>query len=154
VSWNSVSARGLGLRDQEGRRRRPFQHFIDASFGSIYPALTQLAAKAVTVREEEQTANLTRSLRHNRVGKNALAKAISVAPAKDKYSPSFFFRCLRDYMSPDVILAAIQKQLMISMRIWRIAECSQSNACGQVTACADYGNAVLTAGVKCLNIKG
>ena len=33
-----------------------FSHFIDASFGSIYPALTQLAAEGyVTVREEEQT---------------------------------------------------------------------------------------------------
>ena len=33
-----------------------FSHFIDASFGSIYPALTQLAGEGlVTVREQEQT---------------------------------------------------------------------------------------------------
>ena len=33
-----------------------FSHFIDASFGSIYPALTQLAAEGLlTVRAEEQT---------------------------------------------------------------------------------------------------
>ena len=33
-----------------------FSHFIDASFGSIYPALTQLAGEGLlTVRAEEQT---------------------------------------------------------------------------------------------------
>ena len=33
-----------------------FSHFIDASFGSIYPALTQLTAEGLlTVRAEEQT---------------------------------------------------------------------------------------------------
>ena len=33
-----------------------FSHFIDASFGSIYPALTQLNAEGlVTLRAEEQT---------------------------------------------------------------------------------------------------
>ena len=33
-----------------------FNHFIDASYGSIYPALTQLAGEGlVTVRAEEQS---------------------------------------------------------------------------------------------------
>ena len=38
-----------------------FGHFIEASFGSIYPALNQLAAEGhVTVREQEQTGKQVR----------------------------------------------------------------------------------------------
>lgn len=135
-----------------------FSHFIEASFGSIYPALTQLAAEGyVTGREEEQTGKPDKKVYAiTEAGKNALAKAISVSPAKDKYKSEFLFQMLlRDYMSPDVILVAIQKQLDdLNEDLGRIAECRQSNTCGLGDRfVADYGHAVLTAGVKCLEYK-
>jgi len=135
-----------------------FSHFIDASFGSIYPALTQLAAEGfVTVREEEQTGRPDKKVYAiTGTGRNALARAISVSPAKDKYKSEFLFQMLlQDYLSPDVILAAIQKQLDdLNDDLGRIAECSQDQSCGMGSGfVADYGRAVLTAGVKCLEYK-
>ena len=73
-----------------------FCHFIDASFGSIYPALTQLAGEGfVTVREQEQTGKPDKKVYSiTEAGRNALAKAISVVPAKDKYRSEFLFQML------------------------------------------------------------
>jgi PadR family transcriptional regulator, regulatory protein AphA len=135
-----------------------FSHFIDASYGSIYPALNQLSVEGlVTVREEEQTGKPDKKVYAiTESGKNALAKAISVVPAKDKYKSEFLFQMLlQDYISPDIILVAIQKQLDdLNEDLGRIAECSQSGAEGiGGRFVAEYGNAVLTAGVKCLEYK-
>jgi DNA-binding PadR family transcriptional regulator len=135
-----------------------FSHFIDASFGSIYPALTQLAAEGyVTVREEEQTGKPDKKVYAiTDAGRNALAKAISVSPAKDKYKSEFLFQMLlQDYLSPEMMLVAIQKQLDdLNEDLGRIAECGHEGPCGQGSHfVADYGNAVLTAGVKCLEYK-
>ena len=135
-----------------------FSHFIDASFGSIYPALTQLAAESyVTVREEEQTGKPDKKVYAiTEAGRNALARAISVSPAKDKYKSEFLFQMLlQDYLSPEMMLVAIQKQLNdLNEDLGRIAECSHEAPIGHGSHfVADYGNAVLTAGVKCLEYK-
>ena len=135
-----------------------FSHFIDASFGSIYPALTQLAGEGyVTVREEEQTGKPDKKVYAiTEAGRNALAKAISVSPAKDKYKSEFLFQMLlQDYLSPEMMLVAIQKQLDdLNEDLGRIAECSHEAPIGHGSHfVADYGNAVLTAGVKCLEYK-
>ena len=135
-----------------------FSHFIDASFGSIYPALTQLAAEGyVTVREEEQTGKPDKKVYAiTDSGRNALARAISVSPAKDKYKSEFLFQMLlQDYLSPEMMLVAIQKQLDdLNEDLGRIAECSHEAPIGHGSQfVADYGNAVLTAGVKCLEYK-
>ncbi len=135
-----------------------FSHFIDASFGSIYPALTQLAAEGyVTVREEEQTGKPDKKVYAiTDSGRNALARAISVSPAKDKYKSEFLFQMLlQDYLSPEMMLVAIQKQLDdLNQDLGRIAECSHEAPIGHGSHfVADYGNAVLTAGVKCLEYK-
>jgi DNA-binding PadR family transcriptional regulator len=135
-----------------------FSHFIDASFGSIYPALTQLAAEGyVTVREEEQTGKPDKKVYAiTEAGRNALARAISVSPAKDKYKSEFLFQMLlQEYLSPEIMLVAIQKQLDdLNEDLGRIAECSHEAPIGHGSHfVADYGNAVLTAGVKCLEYK-
>jgi PadR family transcriptional regulator, regulatory protein AphA len=135
-----------------------FSHFIEASFGSIYPALTQLASEGyVTVREEEQTGKPDKKVYAiTDAGRNALAKAISVSPAKDKYKSEFLFQMLlQDYLSPEMVLVAVQKQLNdLNQDLGRIAECSHEAPVGHGSHfVADYGNAVLTAGVKCLEQK-
>jgi PadR family transcriptional regulator AphA len=132
-----------------------FSHFIDASFGSIYPALTQLAGEGfVTVREQEQTGKPDKKVYAiTEAGRNALAKAISVVPAKDKYRSEFLFQMLlQDYLSPEMMLVAVQKQLNdLNEDLGRIAECSREAHGSHFVA--DYGNAVLTAAVKCLEYK-
>ena len=62
---------------------------------------------------------------------------------------------LQDYLSPEMMLVAIQKQLDdLNEDLGRIAECSHEAPTGHGSHfVADYGNAVLTAGVKCLEYK-
>jgi DNA-binding PadR family transcriptional regulator len=135
-----------------------FSHFIDASFGSIYPALTQLTAEGLlTVRAEEQTGKPDKKVYAiTDLGRRSLAGALAVVPAKDKYKSEFLFQMLlHQFISPGVMLAAIDKQLSdLTGDLARIAECrcdEQPHAGARFVA--DYGEAVLTAAVKCLNEK-
>jgi PadR family transcriptional regulator AphA len=135
-----------------------FSHFIEASFGSIYPALTQLAGEGlVTVRAEEQTGKPDKKVYAiTTSGRAALARAIAVLPSKDKYKSEFLFQMLlHQFISPGVMLAAIDKQLSeLNADLSRIAECrasDQQHAGARFVA--DYGEAVLTAAVKCLSDK-
>jgi PadR family transcriptional regulator AphA len=135
-----------------------FNHFIEASFGSIYPALTQLAAEGlVTVRAEEQTGKPDKKVYAiTEAGLKALGRLIAVLPAKDKYKSEFLFQMLlQQFITPQEVLMAIDKQLSdLNGDLARIAECrcsEQPHAGARFVA--DYGEAVLTAAVKCLTEK-
>ena len=135
-----------------------FSHFIEASFGSIYPALTQLAGEElVTVRAEEQTGKPDKKVYAiTDKGRVALAKSIAVLPARDKYKSEFLFQMLlQQYISPGMMVAAVDKQLAdLQHDLARIAECrcsEQPHAGSRFVA--DYGEAVLTAAVNVLNQK-
>ena len=132
-----------------------FSHFIDASYGSIYPALTQLAGEGlVTVRAEEQTGKPDKKVYAiTEAGRAALAKSIAVLPARDKYKSEFLFQMLlRQYISPETMIQAIDKQMNdLKQDLARIAECrcaEQPHAGARFVA--DYGEAVLTAAVNVL----
>ena len=135
-----------------------FSHFIEASFGSIYPALTQLAGEGlVTVRAEEQTGKPDKKVYAiTESGRVALAKSIAVLPAHDKYKSEFLFQMLlQQYISPGTMVAAVDKQLAdLQHDLARIAECrcsEQPHAGARFVA--DYGEAVLTAAVNVLHQK-
>jgi PadR family transcriptional regulator, regulatory protein AphA len=132
-----------------------FSHFIEASYGSIYPALTQLAGEGlVTVRAEEQTGKPDKKVYAiTDKGRASLAKSIAVLPAHDKYRSEFLFQMLlQQYISPETMLAAMDKQLAdLKEDLARIAQCKcaeQPHAGAQFVA--DYGQAVLTAAVNVL----
>ncbi|WP_373503404.1 PadR family transcriptional regulator [Aestuariivirga sp.] len=135
-----------------------FSHFIEASFGSIYPALTQLAGEGlVTVRAEEQSGKPDKKVYAiTEAGRVALAKSIAVTPARDKYKSEFLFQMLlQQYINRDVMIAAVDKQLAdLNQDLARIAECrcsEQPHAGARFVA--DYGEAVLTAAVNVLKEK-
>jgi PadR family transcriptional regulator AphA len=135
-----------------------FSHFIEASFGSIYPALTQLAGEGlVTVRAEEQSGKPDKKVYAiTAKGREALARAIAVVPARDKYKSEFLFQMLlQEFITSDVMLVAIDKQLAeLRGDLARIAECRGSgSAHAGAEFVADYGEAVLTAAVKVLTEK-
>ncbi len=147
-----------GYEIKKGVEDGLFSHFIEASYGSIYPALNQLAVEGlVTVREEEQTGKPDKKVYViTEAGKTSLAKAIKVLPAKDKYKSEFLFQMLlQEYVSPDLILTAIDKQLSdLNQDLQHIAECRAMESSGVGSRfVADYGHAVVTAGVKCLELK-
>lgn len=135
-----------------------FSHFIDASFGSIYPALTQLAAEGlVTVRAEEQSGKPDKKVYALTArGRAALAEAVSVVPRRDKYKSEFLFQMLlQEYLTPGLMLAAVDKQLAdLQADLARIRSCecgAHPNAGARFVA--DYGEAVLTAAIAVLTSK-
>ncbi len=132
-----------------------FSHFIEASFGSIYPALTQLAGEGlVAARAEEQAGKPDKKVYSiTPKGREALARSISVVPGRDKYKSEFLFQMLlQQYLTPAAMLAAIDKQLTdLNADLVRIGECNcaeQPHAGARFVA--DYGKAVLTAAVEVL----
>lgn len=137
-----------------------FSHFIDASFGSIYPALTMLNAEGlVTLRAEEQTGRPDKKVYAiTDLGHAALAKSLSVVPARDKYKSEFLFEMLmQHYLTPSHIIVAIEKQLADQRE-----ELAQMDQCRADPThirlpgnefVMGYGEAVLTAGVSYLELK-
>ena len=135
-----------------------FSHFIDASFGSIYPALTQLASEGLlTVREQEQTGKPDKKVYAiTGQGRQSLAKAIAVVPAKDKFKSEFLFQMLlQQFLTPELMVVAMDKQLRdLGEDLARIAECrSAEQPFAGASFVSGYGEAVLTAAVKYLGDK-
>lgn len=135
----------------------PISHFIEASFGSIYPALTQLLGEGLlTVRAEEQTGRPDKKVYAiTEAGRQALARALSVVPARDKYKSEFLFQMLfQQYLAPPVVLASIDKQLAdLRADLAHIATCRLGELPEGSCFAADYGQAVLSAAVAFLEEK-
>jgi PadR family transcriptional regulator, regulatory protein AphA len=137
-----------------------FSHFIDASFGSIYPALTLLNSEGlVTLRAEEQTGRPDKKVYAiSDVGRAVLAKTLAVVPARDKYKSEFLFEMLlQHYLSGDHIIIAIEKQLTdLHIDLKQIEDCkcdpNQQSFAGMEFV-TGYGEAVLRAGVSFLEQK-
>ena len=109
------------------------------------------------MRAEEQTGRPDKKVYAiTEAGRRALARAIAVVPAKDKYKSEFLFQMLlQQFISRDLMLAAIDKQLAdLNEDLARIAECRNADQQhAGASFVADYGNAVLTASVICLSEK-
>ncbi len=73
-----------------------FSHFIDASFGSIYPALGQMLREGLlSLRTEEQDGKPGKKIYAiTDKGRAALAQALDTDPAKDKFKSEFLFQML------------------------------------------------------------
>ena len=135
-----------------------FSHFIEASYGSIYPALTQLAGEGlVTVRAEEQSGRPDKKVYAiTPKGLEALARSISVVPARDKFKSEFLFQMLlQQYTTPEVMRAAIDKHISdLESDLARIGDCRSSEAHhAGARFVTDYGEAVLSAGLRVLKEK-
>ncbi|MDE2445944.1 MAG: PadR family transcriptional regulator [Alphaproteobacteria bacterium] len=151
LSFREASGYEIKKEIEEGM----FSHFIDASFGSIYPALSQLNAEGlVTVRAEEQTGRPDKKVYAvTEQGREALAKGLLVIPARDKYKSEFLFEMLFKAMLPEAhVRLAIEKQLHdLKDDLLRMHECRQL---GQVDQGSEfimgYGEAVLSAGARYL----
>ena len=154
LSFKEASGYEIKREIEEGM----FSHFIDASFGSIYPALTQLNAEGlVTLRAEEQTNRPDKKVYSiSQAGKDYLAKSLAVVPARDKYKSEFLFEMLLQELLPvELIHLAIEKQLSdLREDLHRIFECRLGGCLPEGSSfVTDYGEAVLGAAVKFLEEK-
>lgn len=68
-------------------------HFIDVSYGSIYPALERLTKDGlITCREEQQAGKPDRKVYSiTPLGRAALAKALKAEPGADRFKSEFLF---------------------------------------------------------------
>jgi DNA-binding PadR family transcriptional regulator len=154
----------LSLRDATGYEIKKdvedglFSNFIEASYGSIYPALSHLAQEGfVTFREEEQAGRPDKKVYSiTESGRQALRQALAVIPAPDKYKSEFLFvMLLQDHLTASQRVGAMEKQLADLRRdLANIAECRATG--GANSACEfvmGYGEAVLSAGASYLEAK-
>jgi PadR family transcriptional regulator, regulatory protein AphA len=146
----------LSLKDATGYEIKKdvedglFSHLIEASYGSIYPALNQLAVDGlVSCREEEQSGKPDKKVYAiTEAGLKALRLALSALPARDKYKSEFLFvMLLQQHLSIPMQIAAVEKQLTdLREDLDSIAQCRASMpshpASDFVTG---YGEAVLRA---------
>ena len=122
LSFKEASGYELKKEIEEGM----YSHFIDASFGSIYPALTQMNAEGLlTLRSEEQSGRPDKKVYAiTDMGRANLAKSLAVLPAKDKFKSEFLFEMLlQHFVSLEHVNLAIDKQHSdISKDLAKIAE--------------------------------
>ena len=122
LSFREASGYELKKEIEDGM----YSHFIDASFGSIYPALTQMNAEGLlSVRAEEQSGRPDKKVYAiTAAGRAVLAKNLAVLPAKDKFKSEFLFEMLlQHFVSKEHVDLAIDKQHSdISEDLARIAD--------------------------------
>ncbi|WP_428696483.1 PadR family transcriptional regulator [Stappia sp.] len=91
-----------------------YSYFVDASFGSIYPALARLEAEGlVTVREEAQSGKPARKVYSiTEAGRAEFVRALSEPPGPDIYrSPFLLVAMCAEMVGSDVIRKAIDARL-------------------------------------------
>ncbi|MEM8665801.1 MAG: PadR family transcriptional regulator, partial [Pseudomonadota bacterium] len=90
-----------------------YRYFIDASYGSIYPALARLAADGfVTQREEQQAGRPARKIYAiTEKGRDALLGALSEPPGPDVFRARFLLvaKFARE-LPADIVTAAIAER--------------------------------------------
>jgi DNA-binding PadR family transcriptional regulator len=132
-----------------------FAHFIDASYGSIYPALTKMLKEGlVSVRAEEQAGKPDKKVYAiTGKGRKELASALAVDPAKDKFKSEFLFQILLQEFLPPSHIADIYEAQVQNLR----DELAKIDACVDDVAghpgmnfVGGYGRASIEAGLKYL----
>ena len=151
LTFGEASGYEIKKMVEEGR----FSHFIDASYGSIYPALTQLQIEgALTVRAQEQTGKPDKKVYAiTAQGRAALAKLLAVTPARDKYKSEFLFQMLLMELLPQEIIAKAYDTQIANLRdeLAHIEECvAYSGSHAGAALVHGYGHTVLSAAVKYL----
>jgi DNA-binding PadR family transcriptional regulator len=131
-----------------------FNHFIEASYGSIYPALTRMSREGlVTCREEAQSGKPDKKIYSiTPAGRAELVRTLSAVPRADKFKSEFLFVMLLADLMPKDHIAGVLGQRINEMR----AELEEMRACGGQSEhmgsrfVVGYGIAVYEAGVRYL----
>ncbi len=132
-----------------------FSHFIDASYGSIYPALTKMMNEGlVLVRAEEQAGKPDKKVYSiTETGRKELAAALAVDPVADKFKSEFLFQVMLREFLPKSHIADIYDAQMQYLRdeLAHLEACACHSPVHQgMEFVAGYGQACLSAGLKYL----
>lgn len=131
-----------------------FNHFIEASYGSIYPALTRMSAEGlVTCRAESQSGKPDKKIYSmTETGRAELIRALGEAPREDKFKSEFLFVMLLADQLPNEHIAIIYQQRMDQMRgeLELMRACAETNPHGGGRFVVGYGIAVYEASLRYL----
>ena len=109
----------------EGR----FSHFIEASYGSIYPSLTKLTKqKLVTMREERQDGKPVRKIYAiTDLGREALMTSLREETRPDIFKSEFLFVCLfAPILEENMISGVLDRQIrQLEESLSRLSECHE-----------------------------
>lgn len=126
-----------------------FSHFVEASFGSIYPALTRMTDEGLlTCRSEAQDGKPDKKVYSiTEAGQKELKSALTIRPKKDKFKSEFLFIMLMSEHLDQDHVSEVLKQRARELQ----EELEMIQACGaQVTKPGTrfvngYGQAVIGA---------
>ena len=126
-----------------------YSHFVDASFGSIYPALAKLEAdKCVTVREEPQPGKPARKIYSiTEAGKELFIAALHEPPGRDVFRSAFLMVAMCAELLPaEQIAKSIDDRLLdLQSEIDHLEEVAASADNAGVAWTARYGATCLKA---------
>jgi DNA-binding PadR family transcriptional regulator len=131
-----------------------FNHFIEASYGSIYPALTRLTEEGLLdCHEEAQTGRPDKKVYTlTDAGRRELAKAISAPPRDAVFKSEFLFVMLLGNLVPREHLARIYLERLAHVRAEyeMIRECAQGCEDPGTRFATGYGLAMFEAKIRYL----
>ncbi|MEM7428801.1 MAG: PadR family transcriptional regulator, partial [Pseudomonadota bacterium] len=126
-----------------------FSHFIEASFGSIYPALTKMTEEGMlTCRSEAQEGRPDKKVYSiTEDGETALREALTVFPRKDKFKSEFLFiMLLSEHVDQDHVSAVLKRRAdELEEELEMIKACSANVSMPGARFVNGYGLAVIGA---------
>lgn len=151
LSFGEATGYEIKKMSADGR----FSHFIDVSYGSIYPALLRLTEEGlVSCREEQQSGKPDRKIYSiTDKGRAALLEALREAPAPDKFKSEFLFLMIfAGLLDRSRIARAIDDR--IALHAAEIARLEEAMACCGLPASRfviGYGLAIYSAARRYLS---
>lgn len=136
-----------------------YRHFVDASYGSIYPALSRLAAEGyVTSREVAQSGRPARKVYAiTDRGRTVLLNTLMQPPGPDVFRARFLLVAkFAELLSPDVLRAALcERRSHLAAEIAHLRNLSDAAAAGSGLAwIVDYGTVCTAASLAHLDAHG
>ena len=131
----------------------PVSHFLDASYGSIYPALTRLTEEGlVTCKAEHQERRPDKKIYSlTKKGRQQLSDALGQQLAPDKFRSEFLFTVLFAHLLPRDRVSELVDQRLSAMKekAQQLSESDEGDSPGMEFA-RQYGHAVFTASIDFL----
>jgi len=131
-----------------------FSHFVDASFGSIYPALARMEADGlVASREEVQSGRPTRKVYEiTDAGRGEFIQSLHKPAQPDIFKSEFLLLAMfAEYVDRDHVVGAIDAQIaFLEGEIAIIDEAEEEVGLNGASFCAEYGRHCLRASLTYL----
>lgn len=132
-----------------------YSHFVDASYGSIYPALTKLETEGlVTCREETQPGKPARKIYSiAAAGREELIKALQEPPSPDVFRSEFLMIAISAEMLPrEAVTRAIDTHReQLQQELTMIEQIEENSAHPSFLWAARYGMHCMSQSIKFLD---